>query len=323
LIRILNAEPLDYSEEARRLLHSLGHLHERYLTRVELLECLAEYDVLIVRLGFQVDREVIDAGTNLKVIVTTTTGLDHTDVNYAEQRGIKVLSLRGETEFLRSIPATAEHTWALLLALVRRIPWAFQSVLQGDWVRDDFRGHDLSGKRLGIVGLGRIGEKVACYGLAFGMKVFGYDVDPSRGMTGVTICSSLASLLQQSDVLTVHVPLNAHTEDLIGAKELDLLPAGSLLINTSRGKIVDERALLAALESGQLSGAALDVLSDEGPTSLRQESLLLRYARSHRNLLITPHLGGATFESMAAVEIFMARKLATVLGTIAWVDSGF
>ena len=309
MIRILNAEPLNYSEEARRILRSIGHLDERYLARAELLDCLSGYDVLIVRLGFQVDREVIDAGSRLKAIVTAATGLDHIDVAYAEQRGIKVLSLRGEITFLRSIPATAEHTWALLLALVRRIPWAFQSALEGKWDRDAFRGHDLSAKRLGIAGLGRIGEKVAGYGLAFGMRVYAYDLYRAVEMTRVTMCSSLTTLLQQSDVLTLHVPLNAETVHLIGAEELTLLPPGAVLINTSRGAVLDEAALLAALQSGRLAGAAVDVLTNERLHDPLSDSRILTYAKTHDNLLITPHIGGATQESMEATEVFMANCL--------------
>ena len=309
MTHILNAEPLNYSDEARRILQSLGELHERAVTRRELMACLPDFDVLIVRLGFQVDREVIDAGRCLKAIVTATTGLDHIDVDYANSRGIAVLSLREETEFLHSVPATAEHTWGLLLGLVRRIPWAFQAVQIGKWNRDQYRGHDLSRKRLGIAGLGRIGEKVAHYGLAFGMAVTAFDPYRSDWLPGVDRCNRFVDLLQQADVLSLHVPLNRDTQHMVGARELALLPPGAILINTSRGPVLDETALLAALMQGHLAGAALDVLADEGRWSDLREHPLVSYARSHDNLLLTPHTGGATVESMAATEVFMAKKL--------------
>jgi len=309
MIRILNAEPMNYHDAPRQVLQSLGQVDERQLSRAEFIRCLPEYDVLIVRLGFQVDREVIDAGPHLKAIVTATTGLDHIDVAYAEQCGIKVLSLRGETDFLRSIPATAEHTWALLLALVRRIPWAFHSVLNGGWDRDAFRGHNLSGRRLGIVGLGRVGQKVARYGLAFGMQVHAYDPSPSDAIPEVIRCATLSDLLRQSDVLSLHVPFNPTTEKLIGAPELTLLPPGAVLVNTARGAVLDEAALLDALQSGTLSGAALDVLTDERVQRAGTSERLLAYARTHERLLITPHVGGATEESMCDTELFMAEKL--------------
>jgi D-3-phosphoglycerate dehydrogenase len=309
MIRILNAEPLNYHDEPRQVLQSLGTVDELQLTRCELIERLPAYDILIVRLGFQVDREVLDAGSTLKAIVTATTGLDHIDIADAARRGIQVLSLRGETDFLRSIPATAEHTWALVLALVRRLPWAFHAVLNGVWNRDAFRGHDVCGRRLGIVGLGRIGQKVAHYGLAFGMQVYAYDPSPTAAMPDVIRCATLTDLLRQSDVLSLHVPLNPSTERLIGGFELALLPTGAVVVNTARGAVLDETALLEALVSGKLLGAALDVLADERTEGSGTSERLRAYARSHDHLLITPHIGGATEESMCNTELFMAEKL--------------
>ena len=310
--RILNLEPENYSAEALAILQLLGRVDGGPLTRLELLARLHEYEILIVRLAHQVDREIIDRAERLKAIVTATTGLDHIDVACAEVKNIKVLSLRGETAFLRGIPATAEHTWALLLALVRRIPSAFQSVLAGEWERDRFKGYDLAGKTLGILGLGRIGEMVARFGQAFNMRVIAYDPYRRDWLPGVERAVDMKTLLRQSQVLCVHVSLNEETTNLLGASELAQLPPGALLVNTARGQIIDEAALLSALERGHLAGAALDVLWDEraaGPN----HSTLVQYARAHDNLLITPHIAGATYESMAATEIFMARKLRTYL----------
>jgi D-3-phosphoglycerate dehydrogenase len=281
--------------------------------RSRLLERIGDFDVLIVRLGHAIDREVLERAGRLKVIVSATTGLDHIDMGYAQSKDIAVLSLRGETEFLRSIPATAEHTWGLLLALVRNIPAACQSVVNGEWERDRFKGHDLAGRRLGILGLGRIGEKVARYGLAFGMQVTAYDPFREGWMEGVEPAGSQAELFARSQVLSIHVQLNEQTAGLIGATGLAGLPDGALLVNTSRGQVIDEKALLEALESGHLAGAALDVLAEERTTDLAS-SPLVAYARAHANLIITPHLGGATYESMAATELFMANKLTGVLG---------
>ena len=165
MIRILNAEPSNYSPKATSILEQVGQVDTHpQIDRSWLLQHISQYDVLIVRLGFQVDRQVIDAGANLKTIISATTGLDHIDLAYAESKHIRILSLRGKVEFLRTIPATAEHTWALLLGLMRQIPWAFLSVLNGEWDRDLYKGNDLYRKKLGIVGLGRIGEKIANYG---------------------------------------------------------------------------------------------------------------------------------------------------------------
>ena len=307
-LKILNTEPENYSAEAASILSKLGEVTNGPFSRAGLLATLPEVDVLIVRLAHHVDREILDRAARLKVIVSATTGLDHIDVDYAHSKGIPVLSLRGETGFLRGIPATAEHTWALLLAVVRHIPAASQSVLSGKWERDQFKGHDLAGKRLGILGLGRIGEKVVRYGQAFGLQVLAFDPYRADWPAGIERMANMDDLLERSQVLSIHVPLNAETENLIGAKELSLLPRGTFLVNTSRGQVIAEQALIQALESGQLGGAALDVICHEQEEHL-SSSQLIQYARQHPNLLITPHIGGATFESMQATEIFMARKL--------------
>lgn len=305
-MRILVLEPENYSPEALAILGEAGELSFGPLSRGELLARLPEVDVLVIRLAHAIDREVLDHAPRLKAIVSPTTGLDHIDLTEAEARGVRVTSLRGEVDFLRSIPATAELTWGLLLALVRNIPGAFQSVQAGQWDRDSYKGHDLAGRALGIAGLGRIGEKIARYAQAFGMRVVAFDPRKTEWMDGIERVHSLRELCATSQVLCVHVPLNEETRGLIGAAEMATLPTGALLVNTARGEVLDEDALLDALESGHLAGAALDVIHNErGERSQR----LLDYARKHDNLIITPHIGGATYESMAATEIFVARKL--------------
>ena len=310
LVRILNAEPLNYSPKARKILQSVGEVHEKTLTRDELIRCVNDFHVLIVRLCFQVDQEVIRAGSNLKAIVTATTGLDHIDLEAAAEQGVSVLSLQGQFEFLTSIYATAEHTWALLLALIRKIPSAMTSVMQEQWDRDLFRGNELHGKVLGVVGYGRLGQKIVRYGQAFGMQVIVYDpykkVDVS---SQVKQADTLDELLTASDVVSLHVPLNEETHHLISNPELKLMKPGSLLVNTSRGAVIDEQALLRALRSRHLGGAGLDVLCNEANLFRQGKHHLIEYAKANNNLLITPHIAGATHESMEKTEIFMARKL--------------
>jgi len=308
-IRILNIEPLGYSPVARSLLKQMAEVVEKEVSRAELLKELGDYDVLIVRLGHHINRDVIRAGQCLKAIVTATTGLDHIDVEHAQLHGIAVLSLQGEDQFLRDVSATAEHTWALLLGLHRWIVPAFMAVRRSEWNRDAFRGHELKGKRLGIVGLGRIGKKVARYGQAFEMDVAAHDPFTDEWLPNVAWKSTLPDLLETSDVLTLHIPLNSGTKGIIGARELTMLPQGSVLINTSRGELVDELELVETLESNHLAGAALDVIRGERDGEGLAESPLLAYARTHDNLLITPHIGGATHESMAKTEVFMVQKL--------------
>jgi len=312
-IRILNVEPLGFSREARAILGGLGELVELPLNRDELRSQIADYDVLIVRFGQKIDRVIIDAGSRLKAIVTAATGVDHIDVDYARLRGISVLSLYGESDFLETVSAAAEHTWALLLALARRIPQAFNSVRAGRWDRDLFRGRDLQGKKLGIIGLGRIGRKVAAYAHAFSMDVSAYDPFATQWAPTVERRPTLTDLLHRSDLISIHVPLTLDTRNLVGRKELSCLHPEAMVINTSRGEVLDENALLDSLESGSIAGAALDVICEENSEGRRTQQRLLNYARAHDNLLITPHIGGATRESMAKTEIFMARKLTRFL----------
>ena len=312
-LRILNVEPQGYSEGARQKLLALGTLVEKTMTQAQLCEALPGFDVLIVRLNHQIDRQTIRAGKRLKAIVSATTGLDHIDVDYARDCGIQVVSLKGETAFLKTISATAEHTWALLLGLMRRLAPATAAVRRGEWDRDAFRGRELEGKKLGIVGLGRLGEKVARYGQAFGMPVGAFDPGLRDDRPDIWRAPSLKALLNWSDVVSMHVPLNASTRGMVGAYELQCMRPGAVLINTARGQIIDETALVEALRAGRLSGAAVDVMAHERLPAKRAASPLLAYAREHDNLIMTPHIGGATWESMARTEAFIIGKLTDVL----------
>ena len=311
--RILNAEPDRYSSRARATLDEVADVTEEALDRDALLRALPEYDALIVRLGHQVDASLLAAGPQLRVVATATTGLDHIDLEAAKDNGVEVLSLRGESDFLRGVVATAEHTWALLLALLRRIPLASAAVKKGRWDRDAFRGQELDGKRLGIVGLGRIGEQVARYGQAFGMEVCAYDSYREVWPSDLTRMSTLEALLESSDVLAIHVPSNEDTRGMFGRRELSLLPTGAVIVNTARGAVLDGAAVVDSVTSGRLAGAAVDVVEGETSADGVGSDPLVLAARATDRILVTPHIGGATFESMEKTEIFMAGKLATFL----------
>ena len=319
---ILNAEPEAYSPRATSILRSVGTLHDLVPGDSSLDSHLPNIHAIIVRLGYQVDSRMLSRATRLRFVATATTGLDHIDLQFAESRGIQVLSLRGEQSFLRSIPATAEHTWGLLLSLTRRLPAAFESVKAGMWDRNQFKGRDVCGKTIGIIGYGRIGQRVARYAAAFGMRVIAYDPYQVDAAPGVTLVPALITLVQQSDIVSLHVPLNDDTTHLLTDTHFGLMKKEACLINTSRGPIVDTRSLLTALRDGSISGAALDVVEDE---RLAERPLLLalkEYALEHDNLIITPHIGGATIESMESTEIFIARKLAKAFQQVRITDTG-
>jgi D-3-phosphoglycerate dehydrogenase len=308
MLKILNVEPYNYSKQADSLLKSSGIIHKKELSRKALLQQIKNYDILITRFKHAIDKEVILAAPRLKIIAIAATGLDHIDIPAARNQGIEIISLQGQTKFLRNIPSTAEHTWALLLSVVRHLPHSFFSVLRGEWKRDEFIGNELYGKNLGIIGLGRIGRKIARYGLCFGMNIHAYDPFCKKRIKKVRMHNELDEMLPNIDILTIHIPLSQATAHMIGKKEFSLLPKGSIIINTSRGKIIDEKALLKALKSGHLRAAALDVI--EACENLKKNTLIA-YARHNHNLIITPHIGGATKEAWEKAEVFIAQKIVT------------
>jgi D-3-phosphoglycerate dehydrogenase len=256
---------------------------------------IREYDVYFASLKLVLDRDILDMAENLKVIATPSTGTDHIDVDYATAKGIEIITLKNDTEFLDGVTATAELAWGLLLAAIRKIPWAFDAAEDGIWARDLFRGHQLAGKTLGIIGYGRLGRMVAQYGKAFRMNVVACDVREIRPENQVKMLS-LDELLKISDVLSIHIHLTPENRGLLNEAAFAKMKNGAVLINTSRGAVVDEKAFLNALESGKLLAAGVDVIDGEWDDNLREHPLI-RYARTHDNLVITPHIGGVTFES--------------------------
>jgi D-3-phosphoglycerate dehydrogenase len=312
-LKTLVAESRGFSTDAAELLRQIGDLVLADLNRANLLQAVSGADVLWVGLRHRIDAEVFAAGPSLRLVVTPTTGLNHIDVEEADQRGIRVLSLRGEVDFLREVRATAEHTLALLLALLRCVPAAAMHVRSGGWNRDLFRGHELSDKTAGVVGYGRLGRMVARSLKALGARVLVADPHVERGTveSGLQLLL-LDDLLRKADIVTLHVAYSPATHGFFGQREFSLMKEGSWFVNTSRGELVDENALLAALRSHRLAGAALDVITDEYSGELFNHPLI-QYARDHDRLIVTPHIGGCTVESMAKTELFMAKRLVEVV----------
>jgi D-3-phosphoglycerate dehydrogenase len=259
------------------------------------------------------DAAVFASAPRLRIVSVAGTGDAHVDRAAAAAHGIEVRTLAEDRELLETLDPTAEHTWALLLACARRITEASTHVLDGGWERERFPGILLSGRRLGIVGLGRLGRKVARYGLAFGMDVIAFDpVDDGRRPDGVTMVD-LDTLFATSHVISVHVPLGETTLGFIGRRLLGTMRPDAILINTSRGAVLDEDALAEALEAGRIAGAALDVLTHEPPHA---SDRLVALARRDPRLLVTPHLGGFVPEVLRTACGHAATKVrAHLLGT--------
>ncbi len=268
----------------------------------DLLKHVAHYHILAIRVETKVDKELLDAAKQLKVIATATIGIDHIDVGYAKQKGIKVISLQGA-----NTTATAEHAMALLLSLIRKIPSAYTSLLRGNWNREQYIGTQLAGKKLGIVGFGRIGREIAAMARAFGMEILAYDpyLKPEDFVKNHANQMNLEVLLQEADVVTLHVLLTEETRGFMNKEKFALMKPTAILINCSRGEVIVEKHLIYALEHKNLAGAALDVFETE---PLPKESILTHYATHHDNLIITPHIASSTNEAIHEAGIEIAKK---------------
>lgn len=303
-LKVLAAD--DVVPEGAAILEAAGGLEVDLrpgISHEELGAVIRHYDGLIVRSRTKVTAGIMQAGTRLKVIGRAGVGVDNIDVDFATRRGIVVLNAPGG-----NVISAAEHTLALMLALVRRIPQAAASLRRGEWERKRFRGIELHGKALGLVGAGRIGSEVAKRARAFGMQVLAYDPYLSReraeriGMQLVT----LPELMSTADIISVHTPLTEETRGMIGAEELEMMKTSAYLVNAARGGVVDEVALAAALRDGRLAGAAVDVF-DQEPASPDHPFLHLD------NIVAVPHLGAATEEAQRSVGIEICEAVRDAL----------
>jgi phosphoglycerate dehydrogenase-like enzyme len=297
---------LQYQPENLALLEREFHLVALDTPADDTPEILRRTEVLFAPLGYMVDAAKIDACPALKAIVSNTTGHPHIDVDHARARGVYVACLKFAQEVLRSITPTAELTWGLVLALTRHIVPAHRAVLSGKWDRRPFAGPAmLSSLSLGIVGHGRLGTLVARYGAAFGMKVRYHDPRVERSNEGAERVAALQDLVAASDIVSIHVPHEKETENLFSREVFQCFRPGSFLVNTSRGELLDWAALLEALRSSRLAGAALDVFDGEfvpGFAERFPSHPVLAYAREHDNLLLTPHIGGSTRDAWRLTE---------------------
>lgn len=317
-VKIVITEPDRLANTVIDHLAPFGTIVQGPFTPAQLRRELADADAMMVRLAHRIDADLLAEAKQLKVVASATTGHTHIDESYLVNRKIKLVSLRGETEFLRQITATAELTWGLILALARRFPEISTAVSAGEWDRDAVRGTQLKGTVLGIVGCGRLGSIVAEYGAAFRMKVLAHDPHVETFPDHVEAVG-LDHLLSRSDFVTIHVPADATTRGLIGDAELRSMKPSAFLINTSRGEVLDEEALINALRENRIAGAGLDTIQDErGPLEGWLPSRAVwQYSEARHNLILTPHVGGATDASMAEAETFVAGKLADTLKAMA------
>ena len=299
--KILVADGL--TEEGLSLLRGAGEVANRpKITPSELLEVLPEYHALVVRSRTNVTQEVIGAGRQLKVIGRAGVGVDNIDLKAAASSGIMVVNSP-----MAATNAVAEHTLGLMLALARQIPQADASMKRQKWEKASFLGGELCGKTLGLIGMGRIGTQVATLAKAFGMIVRAYDPFVSEAAIrdhGV-IPDTFLQVLATADYVSLHLPLSETTRGLIGADQFSIMKKGARLVCTARGGVVDETALRAALDTGDLAGAALDVFASEPPPP--------GSVAEHPKMIATPHIGAQTVEAQKRAGIDIAEEIVAVL----------
>ncbi|MDP3726189.1 MAG: NAD(P)-dependent oxidoreductase [bacterium] len=316
-LKILNTLGIHFAPKAKQILDGIGETEYREITHKELFKIADKYDIIFVGLYPMIDKEVIDKAKKLKYIAIPANTLENIDVEYAESKGIQVISLWGETEFLNTITGTAELALGLLIDVVRLTPWAFDNVKKYKWERENFRGHNLYGKTLGIVGMGRLGTWMARYGKALGMNILCHDPHINWRTSDVRQLGKkveFSKLLETSDIISIHAHLNKGTENMFNARVFKKMKKTAYLINTARGRIVNESALLKALENKEIAGYAADVLADEFETDVSLKGYpLVEYAKTHRNVIIVPHTGGMTHESRENTDIFIAEKLKKII----------
>jgi len=263
----------------------------------ELLKVIPEYDGILVRSATKVPQDIIDAGKNLKLIARGGTGIDNIDHEYAKSKGIPVLNTPGANS-----ASVSELVFAHMFALARFIPQANITMRKGEWNKKAYKGFELAGKTLGIVGFGRIGQITAKMALAFGMKVLAYDLADIQTDLDVKIVTK-EELLRESDFITLHVPKQA--QNFITKTELELMKPTVFLINTARGGVVNEEDLLEALNTGKIAGVGLDAFLNEPNPNPELVN--------HPKVSVTPHIGASTKEAQDRVGIQIAEKIVAVL----------
>lgn len=274
------------------------------LKGADLVAAIRAADAAIVRSGTRITSELLESPGKLRCVVRAGVGVDNIDVPVATRRGVIVMNTpSGNTV------SAAEHTIALLLAIARHVPAADASMKAGKWDRGKFLGTQVSGKTLGVIGLGRIGREVARRAVGLDMQVIGFDplVTPEKAAEfGIKAVATREELLPKCDFLTLHIPLLPDTKDFIGGRELALMPKGARLLNVARGGVVNEKALADALTTGHIAGAGLDVFEQEPPPA---DSPLVKAP----NIVLTPHLGASTVEAQEAVAIEAANLIVDYL----------
>lgn len=307
-MNVLNLEPKNYSHKAISIWKKHGYKYdESSWSELREINSKSNADIIIVRLERYISIDELSYFPNLKYIISSTTGNTHLDVNLIKKLNIKLILLKNHFKFLNSISSTSEFAWGLLLSLIKKIPSANNHVKNFGWNRDLFIGNQLKGKNIGIIGLGRTGLKVAEYALAFNMKVFFFDPHVNNEKFNKIV--DFNQILKTCDILSFHVHLSDETFHMINEKNIAFINNNALLINTSRGEIIDEKIIVEAIASGKVKGFATDVIENE--FSNIKDNPLVNLMRDGKNVIITPHIAGASYDAMRECEVYLTEFFIT------------
>jgi len=304
MVKILICDPIHPDGPSLMRKAGLDVVENSSINADQLQACISDFDAVVVRGRTKITSSVLNAAVKLKVVARSGVGLDNIDVDSAKTKAIKVISTPAAPT-----PSVAELAIGLMLALLRKIPYADRTIKEGKWLKTELMGSELKSKTVGIVGAaGRIGLEVARIAVqGFGSKVLGYDVidfKEKAQQIGLIVVDDLEELLGQCDIVSIHVPYLPSTHHLVNETSLSKMKKGAMLVNASRGDIVDGRALLMALKSGQLAGAGLDVFHKEPPVDPWEKDLI-----SLPNVVCTAHVGAQTTECQRLESTQLAEQL--------------
>ncbi len=309
-MKLICPDPNLFSPEIIKKVKKSYDCYIKELSQENLNKIGSKYDIILTRFSKYIGKEIMCKNTMVKYILTPVTGLNHIDTKLAKRKKIKIIYLK-DKKFLKNVTATAEHTWLLILAAIRKLIPAVNSVKRNKWTPVGFKGQELQGKNIGIIGFGRLGKKIGKYAKAFGMNVFFYDkyVKKKKGYKKI---SSLVSLIKKSNVISVNSSMTNETYHMINKKTLSGIKNNSIIINTSRGEIINSKDLCEILKKKKVY-AAVDLIEKENSFYKKKSDPLINYAKKNKNLLITPHIGGFTEESVKKTDIFIFEKFKSLL----------
>ena len=302
-MKILCLTPIKHLDEVFEYLESFGrvdYLPDSSANVIRDTISILNYDVIFCnpnKQNYKLDEYILKHFNG--TILTASTGLNHIDIDYCNEKGIKVMSHKEDMELLNELPSTSELAFGLMCSMLRNIPSGFNDVKNGGWDYDKFMGHQLRGKIIGLIGYGRLGKMMKTFCDAFGMTVKIHD--PYEGYDDLDL------ILRESDVISLHVHANDETRHMINKKMLVKMKNNSYIVNTSRGEIVNEHDIVEALRSGKLKGYATDVIEDEYGN--RENSPILKGIKEGLNIIVTPHVGGMTWEGQQKAYKWSISKL--------------